>query len=89
MNLEALAYSCTTVDVATEHVQSVLGGKRVRIVVDFHDQPLGRSKPNLRGKEFVIHSAYITSHGRTRHYINLWLTGLQCAIPLDHVEILE
>ncbi len=68
---------------AHQQAGCALDGMRVRIVKDWRDQPIGRSKPNLKGREYAVRGVLME-----REDLELWLEGLDCAIPFDHVELL-
>lgn len=65
-------------------------GRRVKIVHEWHDQPIGRSRPNLIGKEYIVSGANVDPADNIRIgvAVSLWLEGLSCAIPVEYVEIL-
>ena len=57
-------------------------GCRVRIIKDFHDQPIGFSRPNLKGKLYTIKAV-----SADMDRVNVWLVGLQCAVSPEYLEI--
>jgi hypothetical protein len=58
-------------------------GKRVRITQPFHDQPFGKSRPNLEGKTYVIERVSADTFG-----VSLALAGVRMMIQPDEVEVL-
>lgn len=69
--------------IAQEAASALGKGMRVRIIKEFHDQPWGKSKPNLIGKEYEVTG--ITMFGRQ---ISVSLKDLWCSPWLDQVEFL-
>lgn len=57
-------------------------GTPVRIVTDFYDQPFGRSKPNLKGRRFVIEGVCLDGATPT-----VCLAGVQHPVDLDCLEV--
>lgn len=58
-------------------INDMLKGKTVEIISDFNDQPIGRSKPSLKGKRYKIRHAS-ADHMIMEGEIHLWCVGLQC-----------
>lgn len=76
IELAALLGQAVEIEVA---VNNLLKGRRVEVISDFNDQPHGRSRPSLKGKQYTIRSADMDTGWSS---INLWLDGCQCATML-------
>ena len=63
---------------------ALVKGKRVRIIHKWHDQPFGRSKPNLEGKEFIAEGVWVDGNR-----VSVRCEGLSCAPDLEHIEFLD
>lgn len=72
---------------ANEQANSALKGRRVRITHEWHDQPIGRSKPDLKGKVYLV-TGVVFETLWPDSAASLWLEGLNCAVPCQYVEIL-
>ncbi len=72
---------------AHEQASAAVKGRRVRITHEWHDQPIGRSKPNLIGKEYVVRGAIVEDSAWRVSVASLWLEGLLCEIPFEYVEL--
>lgn len=64
-------------------ISELVKGRRIRITSDWRDQPYGRSKPSLRGKEFVATGVRIDVHCTA-----IICQGLWCAPGVEDVEFL-
>lgn len=80
----AASSSISQINAIQEQLNSQFKGKRVRILRDFHDQPWGRSKPNLKGCEYTIQSVGVDAY-------NCWvfLQGLSCGISPDSIQVIS
>lgn len=59
--------------------------RRARIVAEFHDQPFGHSKPNLRNRIFTIRRVTADAYG-----VAFELQGVRCLLsPKQIVLIVE
>lgn len=66
---------------ASEEVQ----GTSIRIISDWRDQPIGSSKPNLKGRTFPVKKIWYG--GRNRWFI--FAGDLRCGIELEKVEFVD
>lgn len=72
---------------ADDELWDMCVGRTVRIISDYNGQPFGKSKPNLKGREFKVKAAFF--HAKS---ITLWLEAGDYrthAIGLKDVQFLE
>lgn len=72
-------------DAIRDRMNSMVAGKEALIVADFHDQPYGKSKPNLKGEVRKITRLFFGFSFE----IYVFLEGCRCSIPLKKVSILN
>lgn len=60
-------------------------GRRVRILSNYNGQPIGRSRPSLKGKVFhVTHAFWSDNNG-----VCLFIEDYGVSIPLNEVEFVD
>lgn len=72
-------------DEIRDRMNSMVEGKDALIIADFHDQPYGKSKPNLKGEVRKITRLFFGFSFE----IFVFLDGCRCAIPLKKISILN
>lgn len=83
-----IAAKLQTIMAQARDLDTALNGRKVRIVKPWRDQAIGKSKPDLNGREFTVDFTVISRTG-SQYVLLLFLHGLSYGVPHDNVEFLS